>query len=497
MLGDWLGQLSAWLAKVVGVMSPEAWHAALSNGIKTVPFLAVGVWLWRGYAKWRAPFRAPSPKPERFNILVADLAGDKRHIHRRLLCKALEEWSLRTGVPMQVHALRRQIEDKDFLGDEGRARVAAEAQSWLHETGYDVLIWGVWLEAAGAVPGYSLRFVARDFGFREASKLSIPAFVAYSLKKMEVLVSLPETLPQDIGKVVAGAASNFLTAAANLENDRDKGALVKALRKAISVLDVEKSILSSDARVALRDQVLVSISESIGALPNEELPEYTTWVDANLAEATQEDFAYWRVTRNVLEVEVALRSADATTALEAVLERRTERVKAVSREEVPTEWGLAQYELGHVLAMLGAHANKHGYYSSAIEALQNSQSEFDLAALPEIEEHVLIVLGRALIGYGREAPTDEALVQSIATLEEVLQKQTKRSKMVRSAVLGELASAYSFLGLREIGSQFLNKAAATYERAAAEFSAASNSTTWWDVQYGHGVVLFYIGSRMP
>src|SRR5262249_3622308 len=56
-------------------------------------------------------------------------------------------------------------------------------------------------------------------------------------------------------------------------------------------------------------------------------------------------------------------------------------------------------------------------------------------------------------------------------------------------------SAYQFLGLRQIGAESLRKAAAILERAIAEFSASSSSRTWWSIQYGYGVVQFYIGSH--
>src|SRR5205085_1313469 len=126
------------------------------------------------------------------------LKSDKRNLHRRELCKALDEWSLREGIALQVHPLRRLIESEDFLGDEGRERVATDAQSWLHETGYDVLIWGVWSEAPGTRPSYNLRFAARDFGYREAAKVSIVPFATYVLREMKLLVALPQRLATDI-----------------------------------------------------------------------------------------------------------------------------------------------------------------------------------------------------------------------------------------------------------------------------------------------------------
>jgi hypothetical protein len=111
----------------------------------------LAVWSWKAYAKWQAPYRAPEPKTDRFNLLVADLKDDKHNRRRQQLCKALDEWSSREeSLPVQVHALRRRIENQDFLGDEGRQRVAYDAQSWLSETRYDALIWGVWAEAPGA-----------------------------------------------------------------------------------------------------------------------------------------------------------------------------------------------------------------------------------------------------------------------------------------------------------------------------------------------------------
>lgn len=491
MSGDWLQQASEWVAKAIGVLSAEAWLALLKRGLEAIPIIAIGLWAWKGFIKWQAPYKAPLPLPKYFNILIADLANDRRHFRRQQLCKTLDEWSLRQGIPLQVYALRRRIESRDFLGDEGRKRVAIEAQSWLNETGYDVLVWGTWLEAAGAYPSYNLRFAARNFGYREAAKLEIPAFVAYVLKEMNVLVSPPDGLQKDIGAVIAEAASQFLVAAGNLENDLNKEVLSKALKRAIEVLSVHASLLSDASRAALRDQVWLSLSESIRDLPRELVQQFRSWIQDQVVNSDASEDIYWRIVRNTLELDTAINTTNPVPIIGVIVEKRRTLVKDIDRSASPTQWGLAQYELGQALTALGDHSGNQDYNFQAVEALRGGLAE--VLHLPEAREHALWLLGKTLRQIGTESTSEDFLQCAAATLEQAAQCDTRRRKIMRYRILQELGHVYGVIGTRTNEKTYLDRAIAIFELAVGEFKAGSLSKSWVRLQYDYGIVLLYRG----
>lgn len=484
MFGDVVGALAKWLQVHLGLMSQNAWESQITNALSVTALIVFCSGCWGIYRRWSGPMRAPRPDKRRLNILIADLNGDPGQRRSRELCKALDEWGSRTGIPITVHALHRHLEYQEFLSDEGRLKVARAALHWLAITGYDVLIWGNWSEAAGAPPTYALRFATWNPAWHTHGFDKLRPFGHYVLKHMAIVAELPEQLATDVGRIAVEAARRYLEGFEHGPDDSRHELLDDALTKIHALMTAKLSVIDDEARNALAELFLDTVQRMGATLPSHRHRQAAhAWIEARILQApTPSERTKWEAREFDDALNDARRDPE-PTALQRLVEQLKKRSAEIDRKSFPLEWAAAQIKLARALHPLGNRQNKLVLAEEALAACRAALEELTRERVPLEWAMAQHCLGNALSLLAKREIGTTRLEEAAAAYREALQERSRqRVPLEWARTQRNLASNLQNIAMKDRGTARLEEAVANYRVVLQECTRDRFPMEWAETQ---------------
>jgi tetratricopeptide (TPR) repeat protein len=166
------------------------------------------------------------------------------------------------------------------------------------------------------------------------------------------------------------------------------------------------------------------------------------------------------------------------------------------RSDNPVQWATTQNNLSNALATLGERQAGTAWLEKAVTASSNALEEFTRDSNPLEWAATQNNLGTALATLGeREADTGR-LEQAVAAYRAALEENTRdRAPLKWGGTQSNLGSVLAILGEREAGTDRLHEAVAAYRAALEELTRDRVPLDWAMTQMNLGNVLWTLGER--
>jgi tetratricopeptide (TPR) repeat protein len=474
----------------------------------------------------------PLPKASRgmFAIALVHLEGDSERQFQDLIVENLKDFE---GI--QILQFDRTITVEGTKPSESQEAGYRMAQSYLRDSGADVLIWGIVIrhegKAAARLYWTTSRYSRRSSESYHPVNFKLPELFWGDLVQVLRLVivtykadaigegvrPIVEELGSYIGKIRSllegtegqgwtistRAQVRFCFAYALLVLGAQGGSnapLEEAIQQYRNVLSEINEIELPREWAATQNGLGMALSElgrrkSDTTLLQESVKAYGEALTVRRPDSSPYD---WAITQNDLGIallSLGVRERGTARLSEAVAAQRR-ALTFLSRENTPLDWGMVQHNLGDSLAALAERTSSPAYMLMAVSAQRKALNVFNPDEAPIAWASTQLSLASSLRKLGDQEGNYQNLTDAIVAINAALRVYTRGKLPLEWAYAQDnLGNALNDLGERESGTSRLNAAIDAHRKALEVLTRDKTPLDWAEAEMNLAVALTDLGKR--